>query len=700
MIRRGRTYFPLSRNRYVHADGSTESFHGKLWVVRDGLPRNLEAGNRVSVSGVFHPDRPSRNPGDFDTRAWRERNGFIGTLFSSAGNRISVGTKRPSPVYALRNEISRRADDFWGKNAPLLKALLLGIRRDVDPGLVEDLRITGLSHLLALSGLHVGFIVVILIALGAIFRLSPAYRAGLALIGIVLFLLLVPPRACTLRAFIMIAVFLDGPIIKRWSPPLNALALAALIILCLRPGDLFDAGFQLSFAAAGGIVLYLPARESLKSWLGAVKNRTMRLTWRYLIEPLVISCAASFLVIPLTTYHFGLAAFGGPIFNIVAIPLLWFIFAGAWLTMGFSVVWNGLATLAADGITGIVLLFNWVARFFASFAPVWHGRLAPLVIAIIIAVFIWLALSQLSYRFRLALGSLLIILALVIQALIPQPLGFQAWFLDVGNGDAQVWRFPGGKTVLIDGGPMPWIGNRNIVADVLDHFNVKEINLLVATHPEADHIGGLPDVIEGFPVELALCNGYTFGSQTYARLCSVSTAHDLDWQTAAYDTRIKGLPEEFCLTVLGPPQDYKAWSVNDASVVLMLEALTNDGQRLRLLTTGDIEKKGEMTLLEQSDISAQLLKLPHHGSKTSSSPEFITAVNPEIAVVTRSGTWERSRFKFSNEVILRLQNEGRIVYNTGDEGALLFEPSMVDGEAKWRRVDWRNPPFFRWLAGL
>ena len=117
------------------------------------------------------------------------------------------------------------------------------------------------------------------------------------------------------------------------------------------------------------------------------------------------------------------------------------------------------------------------------------------------------------------------------------------------------------------------------------------------------------------------------------------------------------------------------------------------------MTTGDIEADGEAALLQHDDLSAQLLKLPHHGSPTSSSVEFIEAVQPEISVVTRAGRWLRSRHKMSDEVINRLRCEGYLVYVTGDEGALLFEPEVVDGKAEWRLVDWRNPPFFRWLLG-
>ena len=200
-------------------------------------------------------------------------------------------------------------------------------------------------------------------------------------------------------------------------------------------------------------------------------------------------------------------------------------------------------------------------------------------------------------------------------------------------------------------------------------------------------------------MNLAIWDGYIFDTNTYARLCSTSAARDLEWIVVCNGSEISGVPKDWELSVLGPPLDIAGWSANDASLVLMLEIRFADNQRLRLLTTGDIETDGEAALLEHEDLYSQLLKLPHHGSPTSSSPEFIAAVQPDITVATRAGRWASSRHKMSYEAIERLRSGGFPVYITGDDGALLFEPALENGEAKWRLVDWRNPSFGRWLLG-
>ncbi len=700
IIRRNQTYFPISRNEFQDNSGRRARLHGRIWVRREAREAALKSGMRVEIEGILSPTGPPRNPGDFNTKAWRERNGFIGVLSSSGRDELKVTSPTGSFIHRIRNGIIRISDRYGGQNAPLLRALLLGIRRDIDPELVDNLRSAGLSHLLALSGLHIGFLVLILFGVASMVRLPPAGRSLLVIVGIVLFLILVPMRSCTLRAAIMASAFFIGPVVKRWSPPLNSLSLAALLVLCIRPGDLFDAGFQLSFAAAGGIILYLPSRDRARLFLGAAKRRSRRLLWRYIVEPFLVSSAATLFVLPLTSCHFGMMAFGAPVYNIIAIPLLGFIFAASWLMVGLSLVWSGLASLAADGVNGAVFLFKWLVHWFSICAPVWRGHLAPVTILVLLSSPAWLVISRRKYPAKLTIALLLLLTGIVIDAAIPFPSRFQVWFLDVGSADAQVWLFPDGRTAVIDGGRGRRGRGGNAVAGLLDRYDIGRVDLMNASHPEADHIGGLIDVIEKFPVKTALSGPKRSTTLTYARLCSVSTAKGLNWRVVSAGDRVLGLARGYDLSIEGPPAGAESWSANDASVVMKLKVPAGGGESLRLLTTGDVERRGEAALVKRGGIEAQILKIPHHGSKTSSSPDFIAAVKPRTAVVTRSSkrySMERPSFR---ALLKRLKTAGIEVHQTGVEGALLFEPAVRSGRAEWRLTDWRHPPFWRWFFGL
>lgn len=693
-----KTYFALRINTITQDELSPVKFHGKIQVQRNGSVKGLKAGMKVSVEGILSPCQPRRNPGDFNSKAWRERNGFIGELISTAFNDFTITDRNLPLIYKVRNNLSDRIERFHKNNSPLIKALLLGIRRDIDPELKENLQATGLSHLLALSGLHIGFLAGIMIAFGAILRLSPRYRYGLAIVGIVLFLFLVPARSCTVRAGIMSSAFFIAPILKRWSPPLNILAFAALVILCLRPADLFDAGFQLSFAAVGGIIIFIPLSEKINTYFKRYAGSFFRMFRQFLLKPVLISCAATVSVLPLTAYHFGMASFGAPLFNLAALPLLALIFAGAWLALGLSFVWSGLAALTADGLGLIIVVWKWMCHFFASYAPCWNGRLAPFIVIALICGIIWLSIQRHKYWKKLFIFSLLIS-AILLWSFSFNNRNFQAWFLDVGHGDAQVWRFPDSQTVVIDGGTESRSREGGAVAKMLEYYDIEKIDLMVGSHPEADHIGGLVELVKKFPVQYALESTISSETETYKNLRKASTKKSLTWVVATSGLKIRGLPKGFNLRVLNPPANSYSWSANDASVVLLLEVQVSDNNKLRLLTTGDIEKMGESAVISQGDIQAGLLKIPHHGSKTSSSPDFITAVNPRQVVVSEAGGREKSRYPLNEEVLNRLKSLGIIIHHTGQEGAILFEPYFRNGKAEWRFIDWRNPPFISWLAG-
>ena len=545
-----------------------------------------------------------------------------------------------------------------------------------------------------------GFLVTMLFGAGALLRQSPSLRSGLTLIGILLFLLLVPARGCTIRASIMAASFLAGPIIKRWSPRVNTLAFAALVILCIRPGELFDAGFQLSFAAVGGIILFLPLLEYVRHNLSKYRGRSIRFLTRYIVVPFIISCAVCIMTLPLTSYHFGMMAIGAPIYNLIAVPLLGFIFTGAWIVTVLSVVTPWLAGLAADGVNGFIELFKWVAHLFSIDAPVWSGHLAPISIGIILTTVIWLAVSRRRPAVKVIITVLIALSVFVWHAQIPGTTRFQAWFLDVGNGDAQVWRFPNGRIAVIDGGSASRTDRKGTVVRFLGYYGCEKIDLIVATHPEADHIGGLIELIDTYPVKLAITGPSTSTTLIYALLCSSSAAKELHWRRLFDGAEVRGLGHSYKLTVLGPPLGSEIWKANDASVVLLLEIGLKHDRELRLLTTGDIERRGEIALIIRGGIEADLLKVPHHGSETSSSPEFIAAVAPAKAVITRSERGNHRRQLKNDTVINRLISNDIQVIVTGREGAVLFEASASAEGAEFRQIDWRNPPLWRWLLGM
>lgn len=685
--------FPVGIERMEDENGVIVSDPGKVWVRLMSRDRRIEPGVTVQFSGLLTPTYPGRNPGDFDLKSWRLRNGFIGEMFMQSGDSIIITGKDLSITHRIRTSIQRRINSYFRGDAPLISAVMLGIRRDLDEDMVDSMRKAGLSHLLALSGLHIGFLTAILFAVAALLRLPFKLRIVFVLISLALFAMIVPPRSSTIRATIMAATFLMGPLFRQQSPPANSLGVAALLILCFRPGELFDVGFQLSFAAVGGILLFRPLIDPLISAFRRNSNRLGRTVARYILYPFLLSLSVTLLVLPLTSVHFGTLAYGAPLFNVIAVPLLAIIYAGSWVVVLLSTVSSNVAGLAADGMYVLLSLWSTVIHTFGNYAPLLNLKFSPFIAVTLLSGIICVRFIE---RQRQLILLLFLLTIFVLDGLLPRPSRFQAWFLDVGHGDAAVWRFPSGKVAVIDGGPDRKGNSVGWVVQMLRHFNHREIDLLIATHPEFDHIGGLYEIISEYKVNTAIASPKLSMTHTYTRLCSLSTAKGLFWYKAIAGTKISGFSEEYDLNVLGPPIGTDNWSSNDASVVLKLSIESEDGSPLRLLTAGDIEKRGETALLESHDVQAELYKASHHGSKTSNSYELIDAINPKDVVISR-GRSDRYGSKLSPDLIRTLLNRSIGLHISGSEGAILFEPHFTQDRAVWRKVDWRKPNFIRWL---
>ncbi|MFH0765491.1 MAG: ComEC/Rec2 family competence protein [Calditrichota bacterium] len=670
---------------------------GKVWLrVRKGtiLPA---AGSIIQVHGVLTPLRQRRNPQDYDLGGWRLRNGYRGELGADNDRAVKIIAVRPR----LREWFYTRALNwsrcFKAPDAPLVMALLCGVRRDMDDAFLEDLKRTGLSHLIALSGLHLGFVAALLIGLGSIFRLPLRLRYLTALAGVGIYTLLITPRGSAVRAAVMAGTLLLGPILRRWSSPTNNLALAAVVILTVRPGELFDAGFQMSFAAVSGILLLLPWMDEMRHQFTR-RGAALRRFNRYLWSPFMVSLAASLMVLPLTSYHFGQAAWGAPLFNLAAVPLLGVICSGLWLSWLVSVLAPFLGSILIDGMSGLFSAWRFITHQGADFGWFEEIRLSPLAIALIIGIIFWGGGNYYRRRLRLPIAALALCAVLVWDKARAEGDSFQAWFLDAGPGDACVWLFPQGRTAVIDGGPET-DSAYGVTSSFLKYKLKSHVDLIAATHPEADHIGGLINLINDFPVTLAICGVCSASTQTFQRLSSISQTRNLRWIPVKAGDVIEGLPAGYRLRVLNPPRDRSRFSTNDASVVLMLEMKLAPTDTLRILMTGDIERAGEKTLLKQGGLRADLLKAAHHGSNTSSSAGFLDQVQPQMAIISQASLYERSRLAEPEKTLNRLRQRGIAIHQTGLEGAVCFKAVRQDGHWRWRTVDWRNPGFFQWLRG-
>ena len=654
----------------------------------------LQPGDRVRLTGQLEALPQRRNPAQMDYGAYLRRQGVgamldvqdeTGVAFLSPSGRLDVRAAQ-----ATRDHVRRSLARFVPSTeaTALLQALLLADRSAIEATTLETFRETGLMHLLAVSGLHVGLVGLALYGLlkpllgrlGWRRRRIEWTRSIVTLAILALYVLVAGASVSVVRAFVMVAVLIVGRTTERRVDTLSALSLAAILLLLHRPAALFDVGFQLSFGAVAALVTLTPLFNAV------VPDRIRQSTAGMLVAGSVTtSLAATLGTAPALLVHFGRLPLGGLILNLPAIPLTALTLGGGLGSSVFAFLPPVAGAFGAMADVSAHLLL-WITEAGAATLgwAVYDGILETP--SVVIAVV--LALSALAL-WRRPVARRRMALAMVASLAIGSWIGFargddlptmEVVFLDVGQGDATLIQTPGGGTILIDAGlRSPYVdeGTRTVLPH-LRRYGIARLDALVLTHADADHIGGAASIMRTVPVGRLIVNGAQGESDLWREV--IATADSLDIPTEAVgagDTL--AIDPTVRIRVLGPMGPMS--SPNDASIMVRIEH-----GRTRWLLTGDAEAAGEATLLAHygADLGADVVKVGHHGSRTSSTPGLVAAVGrPGMAVVSVA---RRNRYGLPDEEPLaRWAATGAEVVQTSTEGAVWLRS---DGQRIWR-VDWR-----------
>ena len=662
----------------------------------------LHRGDRVRLTARLRPPLPRRNPADFDYAAYLERQGVRSTAVAYRTEALAVAGTSLGPfgrgVEAVRAYISRTlAAHVPGDDArALLSALLLGERAALDDATTDAFRRTGLLHLLAISGLHVLLVGMLLYELlrGLLRRTRLSYaqvevaRAVLTLAVLVVYAVLTGGSASVVRAVAMAAVLMGGNVLQRSSTGLNTLGVAALVVLAARPAQLFEPGFQLSFGAVAGLVALRPALEAAMN--ARVGRGWKRSAWRReLVGGTLATVSATLATLPILLFHFGRLPLAGVLLNLVAVPLTAFTFGAA------------LATVAFGGVPGLGDLFGASAGLLAgaleglartgdhalSALTLVHYETRAWVIAALVSALVTLAL----WPFRRMRGRMLIATAVLAVVAV----GWNAWtarggpaldlvMLDVGQGDATLVVAPNGRTMLIDAGPRDerFDAGERVVLPHLERFGVQQIDALVVTHPHADHAGGALALLRAGVVHTLFHNGDNYSSALWQETLAEAARQNIPVRvlhagdTLALDPSVHFQVLSPAETLPHPPE------TNDASVVLRLAY----GQTTALLL-GDAQLDAEAHLVARYRplLAANVVKVGHHGSRTSSAPPLLNALRTPgcTAVVSVAA---RNRFGLPDEEVLaRWTRTCPTVKATSLTGAVWLRS---DGR-RFEPVEWR-----------
>ena len=627
-------------------------------------------GDRMQLQIQLYQPGPPRNPGAFDYRDFLKRRGIdaLGTV----QKRIQIIAHQQEKddwwaqiVLPIRNLIRRAIDqNLSGGPAGLLKGVLLGAKHAVPEEVKTAFAQTGVNHVLAVSGLHVGLIAGAVFFILKILGIGRGITATLTIFALVLYALITGLPPSVVRASTMGCVALLGIVGQRDIDGGNILGIAGLGLLIARPQDLFDVGFQLSFVATGGILIfYRPLRDFLpekKGWYDTC-----------IAGPLAVSLAAQATTLPFVVAYFGLVSVIGLMANLIVVPLIGVGVALGLLTVLSFACWEPLAT--------ILNAANWLilsgtikcAKFMAE--PEWAAFEVARPSWVIFAIYLVL-IPLIHPTVRRLWGTYCLIIALVLanigiwKNIWQTESALEIYFLDVGQGDAIFFKYPNGRTLLVDGGIRTHytdMGER-VILPFLKSQNIDHIDVVVGSHPHADHIGGLISVLEQISVGYYLDAGQHVDSVTGKRLEKIVKTKGIRYQAVAAGDSLVGIGG----LVLHPTSTYVSDSgsapdgLNNGSVVIRIVY-----RETAILLTGDIEHETDSDLmLWNHRLRSDILKAAHHGSRTSSTPEFLAGVNPSVVAIS-CGINNKFRHP-SPEVVQRFRDMGIQIWRTDHSGAI------------------------------
>jgi len=706
--------FQFSADRII-TNSEAKEISGKA-IVRVSRYSEYHYGDILRITGC--PETPPRYE-DFDYRDYLSRQDIYSVIYYP---KIEImerdkGSKVLYFIYSFRNDLSQSISRAMPEpQSSLAQGILLGIRSDIPYPLTQAFSRTGTAHQLAISGLHLSIIIGMLLSAGIwFFGKRYSIYIWLALITIWLYALLTGLRPPVVRGAIMGSMFLFAEFLGRQRSAATALTFAAAIMVGLEPQILCDASFQLSYLAMAGLVFIFPHFQNLfrKNINDSTTNTitTRASLYAFFADSLAVTLSAILATLPVIAYHFGTISLVALPANLFSLPALPFIIIIAALV---SVV-GLLATFVAQ-------IIGWVAWLFLSYlifiiqifdalpfssikldnVTTWQ-ILCYYIVLILVLIFIKrrtqfthlysaltpkvnqytnnISKSILRISKKWSLIAILIPSILIWVAIINAPDNkLHVSILNVGQGDSILIQTPNHQNILIDGGPSPQAINLELSKKL--PFWDREIDLMILTQPQADHITGLIEIVQNYEVKQIIESGLSINSFAYNQLLKLVQDKKITHFIAHAGQEIP-LGNGMAIEILHPPESFlqdMSDYINSNGIVLRLSYNT-----ISFLFTADINEETEWYLISQrANLKSTVLKVAHHGSQTSTSAELLAVVAPKAAVIS-AGSNNNFGHPHS-EVISRLSKKlgKERIFLTLENGTIEF---ITDGIGLWTKQE-------------
>lgn len=647
-----------------------QSFQESNFILYTDPEIQIHIGNTIRATGELSFFQSARNPGNFDQKLYYQRQDIHGSAWAK---RVEIAD---DSIWKIRDWLSEFRSQWkkaliqaiGEKDGNVLSAMMLGEKSEMEPDTKELYQVSGIGHILAISGLHLSFI-----GIGAyrIFRrMTGSYMTGgiAGILLLILYVMMIGVTISAVRALVMFLFRVGADMAGRHYDPPTALAAAAAAVLLWRPLSLYDGGFWLSFGAVFAIIIVLPIFKGLP------------------IQGFWASVSINLTILPVILFYFFEFPPYSLLLNLFVIPLM-----SAMLLLGLlgSAAYAAGIPIAAFGLQ-ICKAILWLyekcceigmgmpgARMIAGKPRLW--QIAAYYILLAAAMVFLRQLRRKEKKIRiiplLALAAGIFILTFRFG----EAGRLSVTILDVGQGDGIFIQGPSGGTYLIDGGSsdIKKVGQYRI-EPFLKSRGVGKLDYVLISHGDSDHMNGVANLIERRKIGIGIGTLVLPMQEAWDEsLCSLADmARRAGIQVATIGPG-QGIQEKGAtLSCIQPAKGDEIQPGNEASMVLALSSGQFD-----MLFSGDVEGKGEELLTErltktEQDRTWEVLKVAHHGSRNSTGERFLQSVQPAFAIISAG---EQNRYGHPHqETLFRLKERGIKIYSTQDKGAVMIE--VKDGK--------------------
>lgn len=621
---------------------------------------SIKYGDSLYIEGEFKQPEEARNYKGYNYKQYLKTKKIIGTVELEKAKilKSSNGSFIHNIQKYIKDTINGTLTDEEGN---LLLAILLGDKDKLSEDIQESFKTSNLSHMLAVSGAHVSYIILGLTYVLQNSIIGKKNEKIVCIIFLLFFMAITNFTPSVTRACIMAVLTLFSGIIYRKSDVYTNISVAALITLIFNPYNLLDLGFQLSYGGTIGIIIFIKRIQEKKSNSKVIN---------YIKQMALVSIYANIIIIPIMMYHFNTVSFTFIISNIMASPILGIIVITGFLFIIASITVKPLTRLIAIFIKPILSILIKISQICSKLPFSNILVVTPYMFNVIsyYAIILYCIKSKKNNKCKIII-CLLIVLILINFIIYIFPQKLRIFFIDVGQGDSTLIITPDKKTVLIDGGGSDSfdVGEKVLLPYLLDR-RILKIDYVLISHFDTDHCGGILTIMEKVKVKNIIISEQAEHSENYERFKKLMIHKKIRLIEVKKGDKIKiGRYSEF--KILFPTSRLLSENpLNNNSIVAQFNY-----NNFKMLFTGDIEKLAEQQILkaEKAEIRADILKVAHHGSKTSSIPEFIKAVKPKIALI---GVGKNNTFGHPNQqTIKNLENIKCRIYRTDLQGEIIIK---------------------------